>query len=69
VVDPLGEIHVRPWGDFVAVRGDSCCPSAGKFSGRLWGVSRGRRHWPQRMPPETNKVSLRSQLTRTNGLT
>ena len=38
-----GEIHVRPRGDFVAVRGDTCCPSAGKFSGRLWGVSRGRR--------------------------
>ena len=27
----------------MAVRGDACCPSAGKFSGRLWGVSRGRR--------------------------
>ena len=28
----------------MAVRGDVCCPSAGSFSGRLWGVWRGRRH-------------------------
>ena len=28
----------------MAVRGDFTCPSAGRFSGRLWGVSHGRRH-------------------------
>ncbi len=28
----------------MAVRGEFACPSAGRFSGRLWGVSHGRRH-------------------------
>lgn len=42
-VDPRGEGDDRPWGILMAVRGDFACPSAGRFSGRLWGVSHGRR--------------------------
>src|ERR1700722_9237037 len=39
-----GEIAVRPWGVLMTVRGEFRWPSAGSFSGRLWGLSHGRRH-------------------------
>jgi hypothetical protein len=38
------EHQAELWGILMAVRGDFACPSAGRFSGRLWGVSHGRRH-------------------------
>jgi hypothetical protein len=38
-----GRSHGRPREELMAVRGDFSCPSAGRFSGRLWGGWHGRR--------------------------
>ena len=42
----------------MAVRGDRCRPSAGSFSGRLWGVWRGRRHSTVRRVLAAHSVGL-----------
>jgi transposase, IS30 family len=46
----------------MAVRGDFACPSAGRFSGRLWGVSHGRRHL--KLPNGHGAESVRKAMTK-----
>jgi hypothetical protein len=46
-------------GEIVAVRGEFRWPSAGSFSGRLWGLSHGRRHIGRLQGQERELLSLR----------
>ena len=58
-----------PVGNSVAIPGDFWCPSPGRTTGRLWGVSHGRRHrrTPRSVFDARQKAEPTAPLIKING--